>query len=410
MKFYSYATFASILSITTLSCAKEVLKGQDELDLSGNSDTERELVQPVDEKPTTETETVNSPETETGSENTTEATVPEGNGEGTNNPVDDGNDNKNTLSETFQIKSQSNPLDIVIAFDTSTSMKEEISNFTTHFPDFLQNIKTLDNTKVSLLAKNCTVERPTFCLSLQQSDIDKLEQWVSIGNEKVEVGSTNALAMIASTVCKDSNAANSTICGKTVVDYRAPVPNQGEIRLENHTDSAAIATTLSSSLRAESKKAFIVFSDDRPAEFNSNIFLESMDKEFKRENYFFYGITFLDSTSKESDKCVRGTTGVDSQGYEKISQATQGKHYDICLNNWEDLFKDMRDSLFEKVFETEFTLSKQVQTISSIKLDGVEVAAENYELNENTIKLKAGVNLDSAKELVIEYEEKKVRE
>ena len=298
------------------------------------------------------------------------------------------------IKESIQTQTVQNPIDIVWVIDNSGSMSQEISFVESNFSSFLDSISQLSSVKLGLISEKVSSTHP-YGIRLSTEQQKQIDLWVTDPidrNRKLSAQSSNALALIASTACDASltDNVNGVICGRNIIDdaqnHPSKLPN-----IESKFRVMRAAGSMNEFFRNDSKKIFVVVSDDSPMGFYTESYVNAMNRRFGTGNHRFFSFSFTQN-SVASSTCQQGAVGKDVFAYQDLAAYTKGGTYDICdTDGWADNFKNLTDSIngiATQEFETEIQCEQNVK----VTVDGVELGEEQFEFTlPNKLKMTDGV-------------------
>lgn len=286
------------------------------------------------------------------------------------------------MSPSFQIDTFSMPdepplIDMVWAIDNSGSMNEEAAHVRQNFQNFVSSVSQKTNLHVALISQKGTAGTSVTMPS---------EDGVTHKQIDVPVGSTNALAMIASASCFDpplsenpgekilvaSTATSSlaksvtSICSVPLSSYSANAASTNAIAyLESSAQVDSIRGKLEGFYRPLAAKVFVVVTDDTARGVDHSNFFQALEKGSVVKPTFF---GFIGVSKSVTTGCNIASVG---EPYIKLS-GSGGAVFDICAADWSANFSKLSENVIA-VGQRIYKLTKPTSgIINSIKLDGVE--------------------------------------
>jgi len=144
-----------------------------------------------------------------------------------------------------------------------------------------------------------------------------------------------------------------------------------------------LSTTLSTFLRPDVDKVFVIVTDDN-SEISAEVFTTRFHQTYPDVGFSLHGfIAFNKSTSPCGAK--QGTV------YEALA-ANTGSLFNICERDWTDQFSKLAESVVAQV-RTSFKLDSSVKAeeISSVVVNGIALEASNYEMADNVLSINNSV-------------------
>ena len=294
--------------------------------------------------------------------------------------------------DTFITSTVQTPVDVVWAIDNSGSMAGEVENVRKNFSFFLDSVKGLQDVKVGLISAN--KKQSKYGLNLDEKQKSQVDLWVSHPknpSHNLDVASTNALAMIASTSCdaNSSSKAENKICDLNVNEEALKHPSKNK-SISDKSDVYGSAGFLSDFYRQESQKVMVVVTDDSATGFYSDGYLQAMNGLFGEGNHRLYHFSFLEGQGAIKG-CHPGTAGKEKDVYKKLSEATFGEGYSICEENWTAHFEKLVKSI-ESVATREFKSEHKCSKLVSVSIDGEKLSSDQFTFNlPSTLVIAEGV-------------------
>ena len=310
------------------------------------------------------------------------------------------------VEEVFRTSTVQTPIDVVWTVDNSGSMGEEVENVRKNFSFFMDTVKQQLDVKVALLSSDCKESGLAFrrCLDLKEDEKSRVNLWLEDPHRKgasLGVGSTNALALLSSASCEENktNLEQYKICNINVSQAALNHPSKRDY-IGFRDDVFDSAGGLVNFFRKESKKVFIVVTDDSPTGFYADSYLKTMDTLFGRGNHVFYSFSFIPGKESGED-CRAGFGGAEKEGYIYLSQKTFGETYNICEQNWEQHFRKLTKSI-KSVAAREFTTKYRCQEIVKVTVDDIELTNEQFAFKlPSRLSISEGVLLPKEQKIVI---------
>lgn len=274
--------------------------------------------------------------------------------------------------ETFSLGFERSAIDMVWVIDNSGSMSEEAAQVRANFSKFISTLGGATNLKVALIS------RKTGATGV---DLSTLSTSASNVQEDVVVFSNNPLAILASAICPKQDAPADTtqlnVCGR---DFSAATAADKR-RVTNSNSIYTVSGKLAGFFRPKAKRVFVTVTDDDAVLVNDTNFLDLVTPHLTDQPFMF---SFRGVASNAATGCGIAAPGL---SYDRLSQATAGAAYDICDADWSQHFEKLTDSV-ESIATTTFTLSQTNIEVIAVRIDGVEIARDLYEVNGGTLTVK----------------------
>lgn len=236
-------------------------------------------------------------------------------------------------------------LDLVWVIDNSGSMADEIAHVRTNLDRFTETVGNKANLKMSLISKSGA---GSLSLDLNITDPNRFMQIDQ------SVSSTNALLLAGAGFCTNTSGACSS--------YRV----------------SSVQGQLSSFFRPNSKKVFVIVSDDE-SEMSPQSFTSAFKQTYPGQNFSLFGFVGLGS----SQSPCQAQTG--SQ-YVELAQQNQGQTFNICDMDWTSTFSTLADSVLSLVAPI-LTLPHAMNEIDilGIELNGKKLKSTDYQISSSGI-------------------------
>lgn len=249
------------------------------------------------------------------------------------------------FSTTVQVGQKTHSdLDLVWVIDNSGSMTQEIAHVRSNLDRFTNSISTQSNLKMALIS----APSGSLGLALRTDDPNRFFQI------NQSVSSTNALRLTASAFCENANGACSMF------------------------SSSGLNGKLTSFLRPNSKKVFVVVTDDE-SEIDPELFSAAFRQTFPSQEMALFGFIGLGA----SESPCQARTGA---RYKKLALDTKGETFNICDQDWTPTFSRLAAnvlSLVAPVVPLKHP-ANQVEIIHVI-LDGQPLDQSQYQVSSSGI-------------------------
>ncbi len=161
---------------------------------------------------------------------------------------------------------------------------------------------------------------------------------------------------------------------------------QVNLKIESHDAPTKLLSVLGNSstgladfLREDSTKVLVFVTDDESNK-SSDYVLSAMTAHFAAEQTKVFGFIALST----SDPLCRERVG---NKYIDMSEATGGKYYDICAEDWSANFSDLSDQI-NYTANNVFKLSNpSIEILKEVKVNGTVVEPELYSLSGDLLTI-----------------------
>lgn len=317
------------------------------------------------------------------------------------------------LIEEFDLETARGKIDMVWVIDNSGSMADEAEQVRENFTRFLDSLSDTVDVKVALISKRTpdTSMGASTHVSLSQTQL-------AAGHKQIDadVGSTNALAILASAICAPTSTEiidpalggiadpNSTvprgrmkICG-AILD---PDSNDTFMRgLENHLLVKALSGSLQNFFRPDAKRAFVVVTDDQATFVSDKNFLSLIRPSAPNGSG---DPTIFAFRGTDASPVMNCSISMEGKEYEALAIATKGAVFDICEPDWSANFDRLSEGV-GRIANTEFVIKDPAfKTVSAVLVDGVALKASEYSVTGRKVVVKAEVLQGSIKRITVRY-------
>jgi hypothetical protein len=276
------------------------------------------------------------------------------------------------------------PVDVVWLIDNSSSMVEEIQNVRNNFEKFISTLGSQRDLRLALVSMKSVLALPTMTNST-----------VPMFQIDFPVSSTNALAIAAIASCPTPIRGPDYYLGK-------PEPVCGltlKEGIENGASMYLVSEKLSSFYRKESKKVFIIVTDDLAHAITDANFRPLIETSPVGKNYSVFA--FRGVTSRPN--CSVMNRGVQ---YENLASQTGGQVFDICDTDWSANF-DKLTSGIANIAKQGYKLNQAgITQILSVAIDGTVIDGNLYQFSGQNLNFSVGTVLPSHKTIEIKYQYK----
>jgi hypothetical protein len=281
--------------------------------------------------------------------------------------------------QIFSLSSQDiGKVDIVLIVDNSGSMREEAEQVRRNLRRFMDTLQARTDVKLALMSSTVADANSGSTITVNgvpqtgSTGVDLSADDLARGYLQIPtaVGSTNALAMLASASCdaipvqRTANAdqtSSLTLCGKTF--------NLGAgISLEGTNNVTEVGGKLKTFYREGAKRIFVTVTDDnaRGIDQTSIVPLLTSASGEKPVMFTFGGIASVANVCSVAKR---------SEAYESLATSTNGGFYDICLQDWSPHFSKLSERVVKLLASTvEFGGGE----VKKVLIDGVEIASDQY--------------------------------
>ena len=254
---------------------------------------------------------------------------------------------------------QTMPLDIVWVVDNSGSMSTEAAHVRTNLDAFVAQLMAVPDVKLALINKVGTTDQN---VRLPATQIPHLEL-----NQTVD--SNNALQILSAALCPASPL-TSSVCGSAAV--RSQI-----------SPYSAVAGKLASFLRADSRKVFVLVTDDRST-MSAAQFRSVYGSLYAADTMVAFGWIGLGAAASP----CQAATGTQ---YQDLAQATGGDMNNVCDANWSAKFAELAQNVVTLALDT-IPLPADVINASQIlrvTLNGRELSSKDYSIGSSGLVLSA---------------------
>ena len=307
-----------------------------------------------------------------------------------------------TTTETFSITTNQGMIDMVWVIDNSGSMKEEAAAVRTNFSQFLTSVQSRTDMKIALIS-----EREDSLSSISSAagstGVTLPDQFIAQGGIQVDswIGSHDLLLVAAAATC---GASDSDIGDVTALSGLGSTGGTNKICGQSLTfdttesDYAVSAVgKLNGFFRPNSKKVFVVVSDDLAYGVDDTNFVELVKPALQNQAPTLFGFVGLDATRANCDIANVGTT------YSNVAQATGGTMFDICDSDWSADFKKLSDNVVG-IASSNFTVkAKAVASVVSAVIDGVAIDVSKIHVVGSVVTVDPAAIPAGAKSIVLTY-------
>lgn len=299
--------------------------------------------------------------------------------------------------ERFPLSSSATRIiDMVWIIDNSGSMLDEIELVRQNFGTFVATVAGFSDLNLGLITADTSQDRDLGI------DLRVLAPNVLSQQFNFQVGSSNALSLLASGICDPNSTqemrqgTNFKICDHNLNAYIEGVGNIASIRGQ-----------LRSFFRQDSKKVFVVVTDDNAQGIDSTNFLNVISSHFPQTEAYLFGFVGIDENSKRltNPQTGRRQCSVAQVGssYIDLASKTNGNSFDICIADWSAHFNELTKNV-ENIINTEFSLNtSKLFTIVDIALDGVSIPQDKYNVQNNKIIILDKMILHGPETLEVKY-------
>ncbi|MCY4443680.1 MAG: hypothetical protein OXC44_02635 [Proteobacteria bacterium] len=283
------------------------------------------------------------------------------------------------VTQTFNIvfDTVEKPVDVLIIIDNSYSMSYEIAQVQNNLMRFMDHISRYTKAKVGILS--------SFDPGLDDS---------SAPLSHIQIPTSNPVIKI----------------NRRVRSYNGLVLASDYINGQLVDNSGRVLADGKSFFRESSLKVFIMVSDEDSLDYSSRSFVTDLEKNFDLNTVRFFGFVgipntaiqrqenFVQIASKDTEKACAQNVRMDGEVYyDLIRNYIAGALFDICKQDWSNYFDFMVRSVVQSV-KPQYTLEYSASSISSVFINGQEIASSNYTVEGNTITFNSDVLPQEEKE------------
>lgn len=364
-----------------------------------------------------------------------------------------------TLTKKFNLSSTNTGgvIDMVWVIDNSGSMADEAQNVRDNFDRFIEKTSKFVDLKLALLSRPShsnmgdsssettpgaipgglpgSIPRMNWDLGVTLSDKAKEagHQQLPIG-----IGSYNPLGILAAAICDDSeNGVISPnpgsmmggrkkfkICGKefgnsgesSVSNPNSTANPSNRTRYMERFDPSKVSAKLKDFFRNGAKKIFVIVSDEDSFVVNGTNFLDLIKSSIDSDPtvFAFAGMEGVNPFTASGSSSIGNATGSKKkcsayrgEAYHVLAQKTGGKVFDICEENWTEHFDRLTENVKE-IVSNQFKLAPKNEKLEivSVKVNGNEIASDDYNFANNTITIDKKYATKDGAEVEVEYKVK----
>jgi hypothetical protein len=327
-----------------------------------------------------------------------------------------------TETQAFTVAGPSNViLDVVWAIDNSQSMVEEVTQVNNNMEKFITSLATIPAQAKAGIISCATDANAPGCIKYALTD--KLK-WIPN-----EPNGTNILAVLASEVCDEKDTqfkvydkvpsvdsleqrdgstkdgksgytelARGTVCN---VPFDTKVTDaEGTIYYIAEWMTYGAGFFPKQLFRPQSKKIFIVATDDVPRGFRGAEFKKAMDGKFGAGNYRFFAFA-----GKSASSCGIVKKG---QDYDSLASGTGGEVFDLCAADWAPYFDKLLAGIKNSVlpsYPIPAAPGEQI-IIKSVTANGVLLTSAQYTFANGVLILADSVVAPAGSQVVVTYSRK----
>jgi hypothetical protein len=259
-------------------------------------------------------------------------------------------------SYEFLLQQEKAKVDMVWALDTSDSMENEMEYVQSNMAKFVKSLNDSTDLQVAILGTECGSKKPTPPTVLPKPLCIETSRLAAPNVKTLDfhVNSLDALVVLS--------------------------------------DESKKEGALGAFYREQSKKVFVVVSDDDSFDMPANEFLPSLTdvRGLGRPQFFAFA-------SREKTQNALCDVAWQGEQYLALSKMTEGVVYDICEKDWSVHFDKLRQDVvsvaqrrFEVKAESPVTSVRKV-TLWSSEGKARELLSEQYFFSNGVLELKEGV-------------------
>lgn len=254
--------------------------------------------------------------------------------------------------ESFLTSGSAGKVDVVWYVDQSGSMNGETKNVQRNFETFMNEVSTLADTRVALVAASS---------GSNSISIVPVENKSVQVNQRVE--STDALTVAINTF----------------------VPSGGSLPTGVRERPGSLGA-LASFFRADVPAVIVVVTDDDARGVTSVNFEELAKETLGKIPRLFAFRSKENSAFKSEPGCQKGNNyGV---SYEVLATKTGGEVFDICEPDWSNHFDKLKQGI-AKAAQNSFPLKKIPSKLTEVKVNGAVLDPSAYSISGNLVSVKA---------------------
>lgn len=282
-----------------------------------------------------------------------------------------------SVTDEFELKSSSGKVDMIWAIDNSGSMDEEVAQVRSNFKKFLDSLAGNTDTHVALLSSAKGSLGIDAAAIVKGSNVKQISE---------EVGSNNALAMIASSLGKGFGSENSL----DVMGHNRRYSGGQSVR--------AVAGSLASFPRSGAKLVIVIVTDDNAEGVDESNFLEALKADQPLSAPTVFSFSGLSSSPAHCEIADEGLA------YQELASKTGGEVFDICSGDWSENFKKLGKQVAQLV-STSFKLkTADAVGVVKVEVDGVELPAKAYKFENGKVSIVDSSMVSAeAKKIAITY-------
>jgi hypothetical protein len=252
--------------------------------------------------------------------------------------------------ESFLTSGSAGKVDVVWYVDQSGSMNGETANVQRNFATFMNEVSTLADTRVALVAASSGSNSISI---------------VPVENKAVQVNQ------------RVSSRDALTIAINTFVRVGGTLP----FGVNPYNGSLS---SLASFFRADVPAVVVVVTDDDANGVTSANFEELAKSTLGKIPKLFAFRATNDSAFKSEPGCQVARQGV---SYEVLANNTGGEVFDICEPDWSNNFEKLKQGI-AKAAQNSFPLKKIPSKLTEVKVNGAVLAPSAYSISGNLVSVK----------------------
>lgn len=297
------------------------------------------------------------------------------------------------VTESFELQSVKQPIDLVWVVDNSQSMIEENPVAQANLDAFAEKVSAISDLHMAVISMD------QGDLGVRLSDKLKAKHHVQVARA---VGSTNLLAILASATCPMNTteayvADPGSYAGSMKICNQAVKSRSDEDFLEDEVTVDAVKGALASFYRPEAKKVFVFVTDDDADFVTSRNFLGLVEPFLGKEGGKPVVFSFQ---AVDGATCPVSTVG---HSYGDLARRTKGETFDICAADWSQHFSRLTKAV-ERVSVKTITLKGSAKEVLSVAVDGEKLKRTSFKLAaDGSVKLAANVFAQDPKNIEVVY-------
>jgi hypothetical protein len=166
--------------------------------------------------------------------------------------------------------------------------------------------------------------------------------------------------------------------------------------LESPAIIASVRGQLTSALRPDAKKVFVVVTDDEASGVDNTNFLTMLNTAVPNSKPVLFA--FRGTTSRPGcDIAARGTA------YENLATTTGGQVFDICDTDWSPNFAKLSEQV-TAIANTAFVLQQpKIVKIVDVSVDGVPLTTAQYKVIGNSVEIDPSAFTETSVKVTVRY-------